>query len=267
MVIYLLSDALGETAEAVARAGASQFENDGVEFHRVAFASDRAAVLHALTEAKRRNGALVYTLVDPELRAFVREEAERLDLPAVDVLGPVIDAFARVSKTQPRLQPGLIHRLDAGYFRRVEAIEFAVKYDDGRDPSGLVDADVVLLGVSRSSKTPVSMYLAHRGYKVANVPLVPEVEPPKELARLPRNRVIGLTVRPDKLREIRQERLKALGLESGASYADLSRITEEIRYANRVFQELGCPVIDVTHKAVEETAREVIEIAFGEEEL
>lgn len=266
MVVYVLSDALGETAEVVARAGASQFDGAAVEFHRVAYAQDRASILKVLREARERRAALVFTLVDPELRAFVREEAERIGLPAVDVLGPVIDAMSRVADRPPRLEPGLIHQLDAEYFRRVEAVEFAVKYDDGRDPGGLLRADIVLVGVSRSSKTPVSMYLAHRGYKVANVPLVPEIPPPQELGLLRRNRVIGLTVRPEKLREIRQERLRALGLEADASYADLARIQEEIRHAQGVFARLGCPVIDVTHKAVEETAREVIEIAFGEGE-
>ncbi len=259
-MVYVLSDALGETAEAVARAGASQFDDGDVEFFRVAYANDRAAVLDALNDAKRRNGVLVFTLVDPEMRSFVRAEAERLDLATVDVLGPVLDAFSRVAPTPPRLKAGLSHRLDAEYFRRVDAIEFAVKYDDGKNASGLGDADVVLVGVSRSSKTPVSMYLARKGYKVANVPLVPELDLPPELHGIARGRVIGLTVRADKLRQIREERVRTLDIELGAGYADPSRIAEEIRFANRVFGRLGCAVIDVTHRAVEETAREVIEV-------
>ncbi|MCG6957265.1 MAG: kinase/pyrophosphorylase [Gemmatimonadetes bacterium] len=265
MVVYVLSDALGETAEAVARAGASQFDDGETEFFRVAYANDRAAVLRALTDAKRRNGVLVFTLVDPELRSFVRSEAGRLDLATVDVLGPVLDAFSRVTPKPPRLMPGLSHRLDAEYFRRVDAIEFAVKYDDGRNPSGLGNADVVLVGVSRCSKTPVSMYLARRGYKVANVPLVPELDPPPELERIDKDRIVGFTVRADKLRQIREERLRTLDVEVGSGYADPSRIAEEIRFANRVFMRLGCAVIDVTYKAVEETAREVLEV-LGEEE-
>ncbi|MGD2071016.1 MAG: pyruvate, water dikinase regulatory protein [Gemmatimonadota bacterium] len=260
MVIYILSDALGETAEAVARAGASQFNDAENEFHRVAYANDRAAVLRALDQARRQNGVLVFTLVDPDLRTFVTAEARRLGLPAVDVLGPVLDAFARVAPGPPRLTPGLIHRLDAEYFRRVEAVEFAVKYDDGKNPSGLGKADVVVIGVSRSSKTPVSMYLARKGYKVANVPLVPELDPPVQLEQLPPERIVGLIVRADKLKQIREERLRALKLDLGAGYADVSRIAEEIRFANRVFARLGCPVIDVTHKAVEESARQILAI-------
>jgi [pyruvate, water dikinase]-phosphate phosphotransferase / [pyruvate, water dikinase] kinase len=264
LVVYVLSDALGETAEAVARAGAIQFDDGAVEFHRVAYANDKGAVLHALEDAKSRNGVLVFTLVDPALRDFVRAEAERIDLAAVDVLGPVLDAFSRVTSARPHLEPGLVHRLDADYFRRVAAIEFAVKFDDGRDPTGLMSADVVLVGISRSSKTPVSLHLARRGYKAANVPLVPELEPPEALMRVPKRRIVGLTVRADKLKEIRQERLRSLGPEVSSSYADAVRIAEEIRYANRVFRRLGCPVIDVTNKAVEESAREVVEIVTGE---
>jgi len=259
-VVYVLSDALGETAEAVARAGASQFDDGAVEFFRVAYVNDRDAVLRALTGAKQRNGVLVFTLVDPELRSFVRAEAERLDLATVDVLGPVLDAFSRVSPSPPRLLPGLSHRLDAEYFRRVEAIEFAVKYDDGKSPAGLTKADIVLIGVSRSSKTPVSMYLARKGHKVANVPLVPELDPPSELYRLAPDHVVGFAVRADKLRQIREERLRSLDLELGSNYAEPSRIAEEIRFANRVFERLGCPVVDVSHRAVEETAREVLEV-------
>jgi regulator of PEP synthase PpsR (kinase-PPPase family) len=260
LVVYVVSDALGETAEAVARAGASQFADGNVEFVRVAYANDRAALLQALNEAKARNGVMVFTLVDPELRSFVRVEAERLDLATVDVLGPVLDAFSRVAPGPPRLTPGLIHKLDAEYFRRVEAIEFAVRYDDGKNPSGIAGADVVLVGVSRSSKTPVSMYLAQKGYKVANVPLVPELEPPEELEQIPAGRVIGFTARAEKLKRIRLERVRALDLDPDSSYAEASRIAEELRFANRVFQRLGCPVIDVSYKAVEESAREVIEL-------
>ncbi len=259
-MVYVVSDALGETAEAVARAGASQFADGDVEFVRVAYANDRGAVLRALTDAKERNGVLVFTLVDPDLRSFVRVEAERLDLATVDVLGPVLDAFNRVAPGPPRLTPGLTHKLDAEYFRRVEAIEFAVRYDDGKNPSGIASADVVLVGVSRSSKTPVSMYLAQKGYKVANVPLVPELEPPEELDQVPAGRVIGFTARTEKLRRIRLERVRALDLDPDTSYAETSRIAEELRFANRVFQRLGCPVIDVSYRAVEESAREVIDL-------
>jgi [pyruvate, water dikinase]-phosphate phosphotransferase / [pyruvate, water dikinase] kinase len=142
----------------------------------------------------------------------------------------------------------------------VDAIEFAVKYDDGRDPRGLLRADVVLIGVSRTSKTPLSMYLANKRLKVANVPLVPEVDPPQELFQLPPERCIGLTINPEQLNGIRTERLKALGLTSQANYANLDRIAQELAYSKRIIDRLGCPVIDVSNKAVEETANIILEI-------
>jgi [pyruvate, water dikinase]-phosphate phosphotransferase / [pyruvate, water dikinase] kinase len=136
----------------------------------------------------------------------------------------------------------------------VEAIEFAVKYDDARDMSGILKADIVLVGVSRTSKTPLAMYLAHKKFKVANVPLVPELKPPDELMRVPKHKMVGLIIKPDKLNEIRVERLKALGLASTATYAKAERIELELAYAEGMMNRLGCPVIDVSNKAVEETA-------------
>jgi regulator of PEP synthase PpsR (kinase-PPPase family) len=144
--------------------------------------------------------------------------------------------------------------MDEDYFRRVEAIEFTVKCDDGRDTSSLLKADIVLIGVSRTSKTPLSIFLAHKGHKVTNLPLVPEVKPPKELFMLQGNRVIGLIMDAEKLLKIRTERLKAVGLPNGAKYAALDRIVEELDYAHELMKQIGCPIINVTDKAIEETA-------------
>ncbi len=179
---------------------------------------------------------------------------------AVDIMGPMMNAFEDVFNATPKLRPGLLHQLDDDYFRRVEAIEFAVKYDDGRDSRGLFRADVVLVGVSRTSKTPLSMYLAHKKMRVANIPLVPEVQPPSELYELPRARIIGLTIDGDELIQIRQERLRSLGLNSDASYASLKRIRDELHFAESIMQKLGCPVIDVSRRAVEETASIILGI-------
>ena len=148
--------------------------------------------------------------------------------------GPLIEVFMKKFNKKPNHKPKLLRQLDEEYFRRVEAVEFAVKYDDGRDPRGIIRADIVLIGVSRTSKTPLSMYLAHKGYKVANVPLVPEVSPPDELFNVPRGKCIGLIITPDKLNEIRKERLKAIGLTSQASYASYERILEELDYAKKL---------------------------------
>ena len=258
--VFVMSDALGETAELVARAAASQFDGGGLVLKRFPFVHSEEAVHGVVAEAAAARAAIVYTLIQPLLRSCMQDAARRAGVPAVDVMGPVIDAIASASHGQPRLEPGLVHRLDADYFRRVEAIEFAVRYDDGRDPRGLQRADVVLIGVSRSSKTPVSMYLANRQFRVANVPLVPEVEVPPELFDVPLRKVVGLTINPGHLRDIRLERLRAIGLPPEASYGELGRITQELRYAQQVFARVGCPVIDVSNKAVEETATKVMEL-------
>lgn len=155
---------------------------------------------------------------------------------------------------EPRNQAGLIHSLDHEYFKRVEAVEFAVKYDDGKNPLGLTKADVVLIGVSRTSKTPLSMYLAHKQIKVANVPLVPELNPPEELFKVPPHKIIGLLIDPYKLNEIRVARLKTMGLEDTAVYADVKRINEELVYARGIMRRLHCQIINVSNRAIEETA-------------
>ena len=144
--------------------------------------------------------------------------------------------------------------------KRVEAIEFAVKYDDGKDPRGILKSDIVLLGISRTSKTPLSMYLANKNIKVANVPLVPEIPIPKEVFEIDPKKIIGLTNTPEKLNSIRQERLKALGLSSNASYANLERILQELDYSEKIMKKAGCPVIDVSNKAIEETAGIILDI-------
>lgn len=266
-VVYVVSDALGETAELVARAAITQFnKGTAAEVRRVPYIDTPDAVRDVVARA-RRPCLIVYTLIQPDLRRLLADETAAAGIPSVDVMGPVMEALRGVLHMEPRLEPGLIHRLDEQYFSRIEAIEFTVRCDDGKDLGSLGKANVVLIGVSRTSKTPVSMYLANRHLKVANVPLVPEVDPPEELFRVPARRVVGLTIQPDKLREIRRERLRKLGAAEAGRYGDPERIRQELAFAQRVFERIGCPVIDVTNKAVEETASEVMQIldegAFG----
>ncbi len=259
--ILAISDALGETAETVAKAAASQFNSGRAEIRRFSHMKSREDLEQVLQTARESPGTvIVYTLVLPELRSFLRERALLLGIPQVDVLGPVLDMFASVLPGQPKLKPGLVHMVDEAYFRRVEAVEFAVRADDGKNPRDLPRADVILLGISRTSKTPVSMYLANRGYKVANVPLVPEVALPREMFQVEPGKIIGLIVDPLKLKSIRLERLKGIGLDGAPGYASLERVQRELVYAKEVFLRLGCRVIDVTNQAVEETANRVIGI-------
>ena len=180
-------------------------------------------------------------------------------MQVIDLLGPMMDLVEKSLEQKPLERPGLVHQLNDFYFKKVEAIEFAVKYDDGRDPRGILLADIVLIGVSRTSKTPLSQYLAHKRFKVANVPLVPEVDPPVELFLVDPKKCFGLVISPDQLNNIRKERLIALGLTEDASYAKHCRIEEEIAHFYKVVEQIGCEVIDVTNKAVEETANCIVE--------
>ncbi|NLM46640.1 MAG: kinase/pyrophosphorylase [Firmicutes bacterium] len=266
-VVYVVSDSIGETAEFVVKAVASQFNSGRVEIRRIPYVTDVETIREIVEDASLSGQAmLAYTLVLPQLRRVIREESERRGVIAVDVMGPMMDAFGQLMGVDPHMEPGLIRRLDEDYFRRVAAVEFAVKYDDGKDPRGVLLADVVLIGVSRTSKTPLSMYLANKNLKVANLPLVPEVEPPEELFWVSPRKVVGLTINPKQLNEIRTERLKALGLAAHANYASLERIMEELAYAERIMRKIGCPIFDVSNKAVEEVANNILQIVREEQQ-
>ncbi|MCF3941793.1 pyruvate, water dikinase regulatory protein [Oceanobacillus alkalisoli] len=257
--VFILSDSVGETAELVVKAGLSQFNGD-YKIIRIPYVEDKGTIQEYLQIAKEQQAMIGFTLVNPELRDYLNEEAKRIGIEAIDIMGPAMDAMGKYFKKEPRLEPGLVHKLDEDYFKRVEAIEFAVKYDDGRDPRGIARADIVLVGVSRTSKTPLSQYLANKRIKVANVPIVPEVEPPEELFEVAREKCIGLRISPEKLNEIRKERLKALGLGNQATYATIKRINQELEYFDKVIEKIDCEVIDVSNKAVEETANIILQM-------
>ncbi|WP_148867051.1 pyruvate, water dikinase regulatory protein [Thermosediminibacter litoriperuensis] len=260
-VIFAVSDSIGETAELVARAATVQFNSGHVEIRRYPFVTDIEYVKEVIEEARKlKNCAIICTIVLPEIRKSLVELAEANNIPIIDIMGPMIDIVSKITSIKPKLEPGLVRKIDEDYFKKIEAIEFAVKYDDGKDPRGLAKADVVLIGVSRTSKTPLSMYLAHKRLKVANLPLVPEVSPPEELFQLPPGTVVGLTISPEILYKIRQERLKALGLSSDATYASMDRILKELEYADGIMKKISCPRIDVSNKAVEEVAARILEI-------
>ncbi len=261
--IFALSDSVGETAEMVARATAEQFKGFAYEIIKYSYVNNEEQVMDIIEEAQKSKSIIVFTTVLQNIREKLMIECDKSNIAYIDVMKPLLNVFKGVLNKEPVFEPGIIHKLDEKYFRRVEAVEFAVKYDDGKDPRGIKKADIVLIGVSRTSKTPLSMYLAHRNIKVANIPLVPEVPVPKELSEIDPSKIIGLTTDPVKLNEIRKERLKALGLKNTANYADVSRILEELDYADGVMRKIGCPVIDVATKAVEETANIIIDIING----
>jgi [pyruvate, water dikinase]-phosphate phosphotransferase / [pyruvate, water dikinase] kinase len=252
--VYVVSDSVGETAELTVKAVAAQFNGGYVEIQHHSYVQKIEDIDDIITASKQSNSIIAYTIVIPILKKYLDQRAREEGIIAVDLINPLMEAFVQKFNKEPKCEPGLMRKLDANYFRRVKAIEFAVKYDDGRDPQGLTRADIVLVGVSRTSKTPLSIYLAHKGLNVANIPLVPEVVLPDELFEIRRNTCVGLVITPDKLNEIRKERLKSLGLTTQANYANLDRILEELDYAEKIMKRLGCPVINVSNKAVEETA-------------
>ncbi len=252
--VYVVSDSIGETAEQVVKASLIQFNNGNYKIQRIPYVDDEGTINEAIELAKENKAMIAYTLVKEHLREYIDKMAKENQIVAIDIMGPIINGMAKHFNKKPRLEPGIVHKLDEDYFKRIEAIEFAVKYDDGRDPRGILRADIVLIGVSRTSKTPLSQYLAHKKYKVANVPIVPEVEPPEELFKVDPDKCIALTIDPKTLNHIRKERLIALGLNAQASYAKLERIEAELTFFNKVVKRLGCRVIDVSNKAVEETA-------------
>ncbi|MFS0780880.1 pyruvate, water dikinase regulatory protein [Bacillus sp. 1P06AnD] len=260
-IIYVVSDSVGETAELVTKAAVSQFMNSNinVKIKRIPYVENPEHIDEVISLAKLNNGIIAFTLVRPLDREYMIKRAIEEGIVYYDIIGPLIDTLQEQFQLEPVYEPGLVRKLDEDYFKRVEAIEFAVKYDDGRDPRGILRADIVLVGVSRTCKTPLSQFLAHKRYKVANVPLVPEVEPPEELFLVAPEKCIGLKISPEKLNNIRKERLKTLGLGDHAIYANLERIKEELTYFEKVIHKLNCPVIDVTNKAIEETANTIIE--------
>ena len=174
-IIYAISDSLGETAEAVARATASQYDKEQIEIVRIPYIDSESQIDEVIDDAKRGNHVICHTIVSASLRKYLHEKVAEYNIPAVDIMGPVLDAVGTIATTKPRMTAGMVHKLDQEYFKKVEAIEFAVKYDDGKNPSGFEKADIVIIGVSRTSKTPLSMFLAYKKIKAANLPLVPEV--------------------------------------------------------------------------------------------
>jgi [pyruvate, water dikinase]-phosphate phosphotransferase / [pyruvate, water dikinase] kinase len=256
--LHVVSDSTGETAAKMAGAVEDQFpdlEFDVVRHPRIMSVDD---VQLSAARARGRRAVMIYTLVDPGFREAMRTLCKRYRVHYCDLLGHPIDAVARVSGLAAKMEPGARPVLDSTYFKRIEAIEFAVRYDDGVGAQGLHEADIVLVGVSRSSKTPLSIYLGYLGYKTANVPIVRGIEPPKELFALDPTRIVGLTIDAETLHDIRSVRARAM--RSPKRYAELVEIYEELEHAEAIHRRLGCPVLEVSGKAIEETAHRIIRL-------
>src|SRR5437867_11962108 len=255
--LHVVSDSTGETAARLVLAAEAQFPDQEfveVRHPRVESVED----LHlAVNRMKGRPAVAVYTLVEPELRETMRDLCRRAKLHYCDLLGHPIDAIARVSGQVARMTPGARPPLNDQYFRRISAIEFAVKYDDGVG-GGLHDADIVLVGVSRTSKTPLSIYLGYLGYKTANVPVVKGIEPPGELFEIDPAKIVGLTIDAERLSEIRGERIR--WMRGNRKYASLVEIYDELEFAEQIHRRLGCPVLEVSELSIEEISHRIIQL-------
>jgi [pyruvate, water dikinase]-phosphate phosphotransferase / [pyruvate, water dikinase] kinase len=256
--LHIVSDSTGETAQRLVVALEAQFPDQPfteVRHPRVESVED----LHlAVQKARGRPAVMVYTLVETELRAAMRQLCRRARVHYCDLLGHPIDSISRVAGVAARMEPGARAPLDASYFKRIEAIEFAVKYDDGVG-RGLDEADIVLVGVSRTSKTPLSIYLGYLGHKAANVPVVGGIELPPELFETDPAKIVGLTIDAERLLDIRTARVRSMGAPR-KRYAELEEIYQELEEASGLHRRLGCPVIDVSELSVEETAMRIIRL-------
>lgn len=261
VAIHVLSDSLGETGEMVARAAAAQFADDAFRIERLEKVTTPEQLRKVVRSHCGEHCIFLYTLVD---RALCREMEAMVaeGVHGVDLLGPAVDLIGGVTGLIPTHEAGAIRRTDEEYFDRIEAMEFAVKHDDGRNPEGLAEADIVLLGVSRTSKTPLSMYLAFKGWRVANVPLTPGSSPPEEIFQLDRRKVFGLVTSVDVLLDIRTVRMHELG---GwvPGYAEREAVEKELEEARALMRRIGCLVVHTDNRAVEEAAQEIIRHVQG----
>ena len=256
--LHIVSDSTGETAARLVLALEAQFPEQPFEEVRHPRVETVEDLELAVARARGRPAVMVYTLVEPGLRNEMRRLCRRARVHYCDLLGHPIESISRVAGVAARMEPGARAPLDHTYFKRIEAIEFAVKYDDGVG-GGLDEADIVLVGVSRTSKTPLSIYLGYLGHKAANVPIVKGVELPVALFEIDRAKVVGLTIEAHRLAEIREERVRSMGAPR-SKYADLEAVYEELDAAATTHRRLGCPVIDVSELSVEETAMRIIKV-------
>ena len=259
--LYILSDGTGETAAGVIQAVLVQYKPDQVKIirHQSIRTKEQAqSIINKIPT--EQNGLLVYTMVLPEMRTEIETLCHKKHIQCVDLLGPLFNCFDKALKSDDEKKPGLLRSVDEEYFKRIEATDFSLRHDDGKSLDKLQEADIVLVGLSRTSKTPLSIYLSFKGWKVANVPLVLGIALPKTLAKVDHRKIIGLTINIENLIRIRKNRLTKFGWNFNREYADKAHILKEMNYSQEVFEKHRWPVVNVTDRALEETAGEVIRL-------
>lgn len=258
--IFIISDSIGETAQKLATAVLVQFpELTDIETKRFAFIDSTEELIKILGDALHEHAIVVSTLVKDCFNEAAHDFAQRTSLSYIDLMTPMMDIIQGKTGMSPVREARAQHQLTSDYFNKMEAVDFAVKYDDGKDPKGFLKADYVILGPSRTSKTPLSMYLANKAYKVANLPLIPEIPLPKEIFDVPKEKLVGLLATPQSLQRTREKRLRSLGLDGSSSYTDTEHIATEMKYAKEIYQKLGASIVHVDDASIEEIAESVIQ--------
>ncbi|WP_129044980.1 pyruvate, water dikinase regulatory protein [Companilactobacillus metriopterae] len=257
--IFVISDSAGETADSVAHAALAQFTNLEVNYTKYPFVTTKEKIDAILASAKEKDAIVLHTIISKEFYEQIDSYCKKENLICFDILNPIVNAVAEKMDEEPLRVKGLTHRLNDDYFDKISAMEFTVNNDDGKNPKGLLEADLVLLGISRTSKSPLSLYLANQNIKVANLPLVPSSELPKEIWEVDPKRIIGLTNDMNVLMKIRKQRMIAYGLNPDTVYSDESEIQKELDYSNGIYEKIGCPVINVADRSIEETAALIME--------
>ncbi len=256
--LFVISDSVGEMSERLIYAAMSQFPDiESKEMKKFPFLDNTEDLTEVLTDAKTENAIVITTLIDDYLNEMATTFARDNDISHIDLVSELLDTVKIETDEEPIYNSSALHSLDEEYFDRMSAIEFAVKYDDGKNPKGFLKSDLVLLGISRTSKTPLSMYLANRSYKVSNLPLIPEVQLAPEILKVPSHKIFGLIATPQYIMKVRSERIKLMGLESSSAYNDLERIKDELSYAEEVYAKLGAHVINIENRSIEETAQHI----------
>lgn len=259
--IILVSDGTGETAQQFTNAAMVQFSQYDPLYIRYTNIRNEKQIDAIIEEAERLKGVIVFTLVSQVLRNYITQKSRLKSLLSIDLLGPLLAGLGSYFGYEPKMVAGLLHDVNEHYFLRIEAMEYTIGHDDGRDFNGLDQADLIILGISRTSKTPLSMYLSTQGWKVANIPIISGFELPPELFKADQKKIIGLTIDAEDLAKIRKARLQKLGQHQGGDYASLDRIQVELEYANEVYRKnRRWPTFNVTGKALEETAAEIIRL-------
>ncbi|MFC4710596.1 pyruvate, water dikinase regulatory protein [Enterococcus eurekensis] len=258
LTFFIISDSAGETASKLAQATMAQYPMINFEIFRRTFITTKDALIKALVDAKSHNAMILHTIISQDLVQVVDDFCGASNLFHFDVLTPPVLEVQRRTGIEPTREPGALHHLNKNYFKRIKAMEFAVKYDDGKDPRGFLEADVVLLGVSRTSKTPLSLFLANKNLKVANLPIVPQAHIPKQLWEIDPKKIVGLTNDPKILNTIRKERMISYGLNPDTAYSQIDKIISELEFATELYEKLGCIVINVASLSIEETASMIL---------